>query len=236
MNVANTARLSLPRENRFYASKINDEIHIERELYQNNPFLFWKEHFEDTKKLLAAIPFVRNLCEYIGFEDHYHTLTSILHFKKNTCNIKVSDFQNILRDVLKDKEDIFLLDGDATLISLIFKNADGIIATSCEKLELEDKILLSIAIRLKAESFLIAKINDWEFVSSITGNQTFKLIEKFCEIYPENSLDKLPILQLMKEVQLMTPENIHVNSFMYEPILDMSNQHLKRLYNEVKAL
>ena len=34
----------------------------------------------------------------------------------------------------------------------------------------------------------------------------------------------------------MTPENIHINSFMYEPILDMSNHHLKTLYTEVKGL
>jgi hypothetical protein len=40
----------------------------------------------------------------------------------------------------------------------------------------------------------------------------------------------------MKEVFLMTPENIHLNSFMYEPILDMSDWHLKELYKKVKAL
>jgi len=34
----------------------------------------------------------------------------------------------------------------------------------------------------------------------------------------------------------MTPENIHLNSFMYEPILDMSNEHLKQLYRKVYAL
>ena len=34
----------------------------------------------------------------------------------------------------------------------------------------------------------------------------------------------------------MTPENIHLNSFMYEPIVDMSNDHLKRLYERVVGL
>ena len=34
----------------------------------------------------------------------------------------------------------------------------------------------------------------------------------------------------------MTPENIHLNSFMYEPILDMSDQHLRKLFQEVQAL
>ena len=34
----------------------------------------------------------------------------------------------------------------------------------------------------------------------------------------------------------MTPENIHLNSFMYEPILDMSDSHLRKLYSKLKEL
>jgi hypothetical protein len=32
----------------------------------------------------------------------------------------------------------------------------------------------------------------------------------------------------------MTPENIHINSFMYEPILDMGDDELRKLYKTVK--
>ena len=34
----------------------------------------------------------------------------------------------------------------------------------------------------------------------------------------------------------MTPENIHVNSFMYEPIIDMSDVALREFYTQVKSL
>jgi hypothetical protein len=34
---------------------------------------------------------------------------------------------------------------------------------------------------------------------------------------------------VLQRVVLMTPENIHMNSFMYEPILDMSDEHLRKL-------
>ena len=30
--------------------------------------------------------------------------------------------------------------------------------------------------------------------------------------------------------------SVHVNSFMYEPIVDMSDEHLKKLYRDVKQL
>ena len=43
-------------------------------------------------------------------------------------------------------------------------------------------------------------------------------------------------LKILEKVNLMTPENIHVNSFMYEPLLDMSVNHLIDLYQEVKSL
>lgn len=34
----------------------------------------------------------------------------------------------------------------------------------------------------------------------------------------------------------MTPENIHINSFMYEPILDLSDSYLKKLYSNIKEM
>lgn len=43
-------------------------------------------------------------------------------------------------------------------------------------------------------------------------------------------------LEIIDKVNLMTPENIHINSFMYEPILDMSNEHLKELYKNVSNM
>ena len=40
--------------------------------------------------------------------------------------------------------------------------------------------------------------------------------------------------KILNQVNLMTPENIHLNSFMYEPIIDLSSQKLKDLYIDVK--
>ena len=32
---------------------------------------------------------------------------------------------------------------------------------------------------------------------------------------------------------MLTPENIHINSFMYEPILDTSEIELRQLFNDL---
>ena len=76
---------------------------------------------------------------------------------------------------------------------------------------------------------LISKIKDSEFWKTISANQTLVLISKFKEDFPED----FKTINLLEEVNLMTPENIHLNSFMYEPILDMSNDSLKDLYKRV---
>lgn len=56
------------------------------------------------------------------------------------------------------------------------------------------------------------------------------------EKYKEKFLTQLANIKLLDQVNLITPENIHLNSFMYEPILDMSNHHLKQLYTNINQL
>ena len=43
-------------------------------------------------------------------------------------------------------------------------------------------------------------------------------------------------LKILDEVNIMTPEHIHINSFMYEPLLDMDITELLGLYQKVKSL
>ena len=73
---------------------------------------------------------------------------------------------------------------------------------------LETKIVLAIGVRLTAEKFVIGKINDAAFVAGITKHQTRKLIERFREKFPGEDGG----LRVLDRVELMTPENIHVNA------------------------
>ena len=54
--------------------------------------------------------------------------------------------------------------------------------------------------------------------------------------YKAKFTDNAEQIEILGKVVLMTPENIHINSFMYEPIIDMSGEHLKNLYNQAKEL
>ncbi|HRN27123.1 MAG: hypothetical protein IT276_01185 [Ignavibacteriaceae bacterium] len=228
-----SSRLDMQRANKLNTDKSEVGITIFEEKYQNNPFTHWKTKLDtDDSMLVASIPFVRNLSEFTGDDATFKKLTSLLHYKVDTDSITIKELENILKAVLKDKQAIVLPDNTKKIVDKIFFVADTILADNSETLELENKVCLAIAIRLKAEIFMVKKINDNAFWNSITINQSNALLEKYIGLFP-SEFEKI---NLLKKVNLMTPENIHINSFMYEPILDMSNHHLKTLYSEVKAL
>ena len=75
-------------------------------------------------------------------------------------------------------------------------------------------------------------IADPVFVADLEANQARGLLEEFKRRFPSED----GTTTILERVSLMTPENIHVNSFMYEPIIDMSDDHLRKLFVDVKAL
>ena len=179
--------------------------------------------------LVASIPFVRNIAVFIGDYTNFLKLTSLLHIKADTHSISIKDLETIHKSILKNKQNLVLPDPNKKVVNVIFEEAKRISNDNSVRVELEEKIVLAIAIRLKCEEYLIDKIGDNTFVSGIAKNQTRILYKKFKEMYPE----ELHILRLLDQINLMTPENIHLNSFMYEPILDMSSAYLK---NMLKAM
>lgn len=227
-----SSRLDMERKHKLNSIKTEDKIILKQELYQNNPFDYWKEHLDKPEMLIASIPFVRNLAEFIGDNLNFLKLTSLLHIKSDTSNIKINDLVIIYKEILKDKDALALPNPNKLVTDIIFETTDAISIGTDEIIELENKITLAIGIRLKAEIFMISKINDNNFVNSITKHQTSTLFEKYEELFPAESA----IIALLEQVNLMTPENIHLNSFMYEPILDMGNEHLKDLYKGIIAL
>jgi hypothetical protein len=212
--------------------KTPTETKIVKAEYIEKPFKYFMEHLDDKNKLIASIPFVRNLVEYTkGVTDpDYLNLTSLLHIKAGSEAILKSDLERIYNVIFPNEHQTFDA-GNTKVIDLIFASADECLQ-SAECANLEIKIVLSIAIRLKAEKFMFSKIAD---KSEPSTNQTYKLFKRFTTDFGANPAEEDNI-KLLDQVNLMTPENIHLNSFMYEPILDMSDEHLKKLYEDVSKL
>lgn len=101
------------------------------------------------QKLIASIPFVRNIIEYTKGKDDedYKKLTSLLHWKLDTANISMNDLKEIF---LKIFPNISFPETNGTdkIIDKIFTASDNCL-TEVDGINFENKIVLSIGIRLK---------------------------------------------------------------------------------------
>lgn len=236
------SRLGLCRQNKLHAIKTKQEIKIIEEVYQNQPFKTWRENMKsnrcysvnDVKKyILALISFTRNLIEYTGtvdsttrHGDDFETLTSLLHSKTNTKNITFGDLKLLYKKYLNNDDfDSSINDTDAVYDQLLAVAS----SININEFNLENKIVLAIAIRQKAEEYMWSVITD---KTPIDECQTRELFKRYKNEFEGISIhrDKITVLE---SVNIMTPENIHINSFMYEPILDMGVDELKKLYDDV---
>ncbi|MBF4242273.1 AAA family ATPase, partial [Vibrio anguillarum] len=85
-----SSRLVPERQNRLMAIKSPDRIRIRQETYQNDVFKAWKRNLSSNESyMLASIPFARNIADYCGQKEHYRKLTSLLHIKPDSKDIKV---------------------------------------------------------------------------------------------------------------------------------------------------
>ncbi|MET4781604.1 hypothetical protein [Glaciihabitans sp. UYNi722] len=223
----------VPYNQCFMASRNDDGVGLAPAAGIKNPFINdLKPHFfDDLMKRIASIPFMRNLLEYTrGDSDpDYLKLTSLLHWKDDTATLTQADLDIAFSNLFGGS--VGWLTPSELVLDAIHKCADHCVAADTS-INFENKILLSMAIRLLAEKFMATQINDPTFVAGLNSSQTGKLFSRFKKDFPA----KVHAIHILEKVVLMTPEQIHVNSFMYEPILDMSDDHLRRLLGDVKTL
>lgn len=225
------SRLSIFGDNKLIATRTADRIVLQSDDFSANPFKNWCSDLSDRQHLIACVPFVRNLAEYTGDDVTFDKLTRLLHVKDGSDQITVSDLKAIFANVLPTAQVDCIPDANTSVLDLIDELCMELASQPEASINLHSKIVFAIGIRLLAEKVLISLIDDDEYVSSIISNQTGKLIRRFEKCNP----GELVVTNLMRRVSLMTPENIHLNSFMFEPILDMSAHHLQSLFNDLKA-
>lgn len=230
------------RGNSFIAYIDSDKIKLEKGQYTKNIFMNYKNSLVKNYRdniMVASIPFVRNLIEYTEGENNedYLTLTSLLHYKENTKQITLNQIQEIFNKYWCKKEPTtFAADRENELVyDILMQESEKI--SDIEKLEIENKLILSMSIRLLGEKYMQDRIisalsNGQDILKDVfsKNNQSAWLLKEYKKRINDDAMNTL------ETVAMITPENIHLNSFMFEPILDMSLKYLYKIYNEVKAL
>jgi hypothetical protein len=218
------------------ASRNGNSIVISQADGIQNPFVkIWKPNIQKNDFVLCAtVPFTRNIIEYTKSADDpdYLKLTSLLHWKRDTAQITVGQYLEIYNRTFGTQHPTI---NEKLLIDLLFEKSDEISSKNeHNSLNLENKVLLSMAIRLMSEIFITNELR------KIKGDQNF-----WCESFSQfGALMKHysaecptgEALRSLEKVSITVSSNIHLNSFMYEPILDLTVEHLIALYNEIKDL
>jgi energy-coupling factor transporter ATP-binding protein EcfA2 len=187
--------------------------------------------FDDPLRRLASIPFMRNLVEYLAGKDdqRYERLTALLHWKSDTPKIKNKDLDELYEGLFSDAQQWH--DGDSSVWNLMIATADNCLGAS-EGMNFPNKVVLAMACRLLADKHMLEVLADGVDSSEISNNQTRQLFKTFQKTYGTEhaSYDSL------HRTVLITPEHLHLNAFMYEPIIDVSDTELRTLYRELRAL
>lgn len=218
------------------ASRTTDGIKLTKAEGIKNYFIGkWKEHITSSDFILCAtVPFARNLLEYIkGVDDpDYLKLTNLLHWKKDTAQITIGEYYEIYNRLFGKT---YPTNNTNSFIELLFSKAYEIKGrVNHDGLNLEDKVLLSIAIRMRSEIFIIEemrKLKEDDTYWCESKNQFGRLIKEYVKELPNSNA-----IKTLEKVSITVSSNIHLNSFMYEPILDLTIEHLITLYSEILEL
>lgn len=220
-----------------------EELRLEHGQYFENVFDTWRNKvYKDNVIFISAVPFIRNIVEYTEGRSSkfYKQLTNLLHIKnnsldgiKNTSDILISDITDIFCTTWGRELCKFEQNADDSVYDLVISESDNIISEDIISEQIEYKITLSMACRLLAEAYMINRVDDETAVNNISGKQTRSLRDM---ISFDSTDEDLKVKEIMDKVLIITSENIHINSFMYEPIVDMSIEEIKELYISVKGL
>ncbi|HET6929240.1 MAG TPA: hypothetical protein VFI45_02880 [Candidatus Acidoferrum sp.] len=220
----------VPRTHCLMAYKTDTEVTLVEAKGLRNIFVkVWKPQFVTNGQMrVSSIAFMRNLIEFKDGSGGaaFKKLTSLLHYKPDSETILQSDLDDVYNKLFS--LNVAYPDANQKVLDMIRSEADQCLKAGAG-INLEHKIVLSIAIRLAAEQFMLSKMPLID-AATIKSNQTAVLLDEFIKTFPNEA----QAIRIIRKVVLMTPESIHLNSFMYEPILDMSDDHLRKLYQEVK--
>ena len=204
--------------NVFVANKnVSREVSLKQGLYRSDLLKCRIIDKLNTKRaFISCIPFARNIIEYTqGDSEDFKLLTSCLHIKDNTDTISINSIKDIFIRTLAIKQQVkekINYDDDELYLSAVYDEANKIMLDDNE-IELTNKLVLSIEIRLKAEQYMksvltIEQLNEMKKNSNQTG-ELVKLFKKHHIQTLENNC------HIMNQVLMLTSENIHINNFMF---------------------
>ncbi len=228
----------------WFAEKADGAISIEHGEYFVDVFERWKDMVYNNKAVfIAAIPFLRNIIQY---QDGQHSpeflqLTALLHYKEHLEPNLISTERYMMGDLCDFmiskwglERASLTYDRSVSAFNFILDCARDIARRLNESYKLEEKVTLAISCRLLAEKYMIERIANGALTDGIQNNQTraLRTMINFSHTDPADIQRE----KLIDRMLIISSENVHINAFMYEPLIDISLSELKSLFNLISRI
>lgn len=188
---------------------------------------------------IAIVPFARAAEEIINpnyktDDIIYDLLTGILHYRPNSgARITGNSYAKKVGKLLNIQ--LTSLIGNKTrLYKIIYYQAMQIAASTTIDQKIEEKIVLSMAMRIFGEKFMIYHLRK---TGVITNSFCLNNVQfgQLLDLFRGNSGNKHAI-DTLDLISIFTPIEIHVNGFAYEPLIDYSIVRLRKLFKDLDML
>lgn len=203
-----------------------------------------QKHFEDYSyysnwknngrliDFVSIIPFLRNI---IQLEENskdldYQELTKLLHYSSELENKKFADYESITKKHnIKTTFDL----SQKYLASIKIKAEEIINSADINETNLQEKVVLGIFIRLFTDKYMWNK-----YVENYGNNPEVSDVKnqsRYLYNFISNDIDENKKSILLTSFTI-APSFVHINSFMYEPLIDVGTEKLIDISKKVLTL
>lgn len=216
---------------RLVISDENNNLSAE-EMFDPRVFGNYKKDAATDKSAWATmIPFARNIVEFQHDKTHddYKELTRALHTMSS--NVTVGDIQQCLQSIISVTDTLF--DESLNIHEAIILHAKEVASDTSDGFSLKDNLVLAIGTRLCIERYIISKISKEDYRNAV--NKERDLTRKLLILYSNNCSDpkKQTLSKMFNKAAAIVDGTIHINSFMYEPLVDIGTWEMKKMFNEI---
>ena len=204
----------------FYESKKSYYLNIANfNMWKNNP---------DSTKFIALIPFARTILQLQDNHDpNIDVVLRYLHYDVALEKQQMNDIINLLMSKLNVNSCPSGISISDCYLNVLSDISSNICSSYIKETSLEDKIVVGLYLRVFLERFLTKKIIDSAGHNPIITDEHRRTRELYtqCEQYlSQEEKDSI------ETINIVCPPYVHVNSFMYEPLIDVGGEELKKQY------
>ena len=190
-------------------------------------FNMWKNN-PSNEKFIAFIPFARTILQLQDNSDsNLKIVLNYLHYDVVLESLQMSDIITLLVSKFKVKTRSISISSSDRYLKVLSDISSSICGSDIKETNLEDKIVVGLYLRVFLERFLTKKLIDVTGHKPIISNERYRNRELYSQCKPYLSQEEKDIVE---SINVVCPPYVHVNSFMYEPLIDVSGNELKKQY------